>query len=83
MRSGLRKKSAQHMNIHIRSFRPEDANAVNLIAVSAYRQYQNVFTDWQESAVFFAETASLDKEVDLLVAEGDGNEVLGSVGYVP
>jgi ribosomal protein S18 acetylase RimI-like enzyme len=70
------------MNVHIRSFRPEDANAVNLIAVAAYRQYQNVFTDWQESAVFFAETATLANEVDLLVAEGDGNEILGSVGYV-
>jgi ribosomal protein S18 acetylase RimI-like enzyme len=72
--------SAQGMNI--RSFRPEDAEAVNLIAVAAYRQYQNVFTDWHESIVFFAETASLAREVDLLVAQGAGNEILGSVGYV-
>jgi ribosomal protein S18 acetylase RimI-like enzyme len=70
------------MNIRIRSFRPKDADAINLIAVAAYRQYQNVFTDWPESAVFFAQTASLAGELDLLVAEGDGNEILGSVGYV-
>jgi ribosomal protein S18 acetylase RimI-like enzyme len=74
--------SAQRMNIHIRSFRPADADAVNLIAVAAYQQYQNVFIDWRESAVFFAETARLAGEVDLLVAEGAGNEILGSVGYV-
>jgi len=70
------------MSILIRAFRPEDSSAVNRIAVAAYRQYQDVFADWRASAAVFAGTANLAAELDLLVAVGDGGDILGSVGYV-
>ena len=70
------------MSIVIRAFRPEDSAAVNRIAVAAYQQYQDVFADWRASAAFFAGTANLAAELDLLVAVGGGRDILGSVGYV-
>ena len=69
------------MNIHIRIFCPGDANAVNRIAVAAYAQYRDVFSDWPKSSVFFAESARLADELDLLIAEGNEKEILGFVGY--
>lgn len=69
------------MSVRIRSFRADDAIAVNRIAVEAWDQYRTVFSDWPRAAPHFAGTANLADEVDLLLAE-DGGEIRGFVGYV-
>jgi ribosomal protein S18 acetylase RimI-like enzyme len=69
------------MSLRIRDFRPEDAGAVNRIAVAAWDQYRSVFRDWPRSAPNFARTADFAGELDLLIAE-DAAGIRGFVGYV-
>ena len=70
------------MNIRVRAFRAEDADAVNRITVAAYEQYRNEFANWTQIAAYFADTANLANEVEFLIAEGTQREILGVVGYV-
>jgi ribosomal protein S18 acetylase RimI-like enzyme len=65
--------------LRIRPFRPDDAATVNRIAVAAWDQYREVFTDWPHTGPNFAATAELAQDVDLLVAED--SEIRGFVGY--
>jgi ribosomal protein S18 acetylase RimI-like enzyme len=69
------------MSVQIRSFCADDADAVNRIALAAWDQYRTVFSDWPRTAPYFAGTASLANELDLLIAE-DETEIRGFVGYV-
>jgi ribosomal protein S18 acetylase RimI-like enzyme len=69
------------MNVRIRSYRAEDANAINRIALAAWDQYRTVFSDWPLMTSFLASTASMAKELELLIAE-DETEIRGFVGYV-
>jgi len=69
------------MSVRIRSFCAGDAITVNRIAVDAWDQYRTVFSDWPRTAPYFAGTASLADEVDLLLAE-DAGGIRGFVGYV-
>lgn len=67
--------------VRIRAFEPGDADAVNRIAVAAWAQYREVFTDWAKVGPDFAATASLAGGLDLLIAEDDLG-MHGFVGYV-
>jgi ribosomal protein S18 acetylase RimI-like enzyme len=67
--------------VRIRAFRPEDAATVNRIAVAAWAQYREVFTDWPHTGPNFAATAGFAAELDLLIAEDDA-AIRGFVGYV-
>jgi ribosomal protein S18 acetylase RimI-like enzyme len=69
------------MNVRIRSYCAEDANAINRIAAAAWDQYRSVFSDWPLMASFLAGTASMAKELELLIAE-DEAEIHGFVGYL-
>jgi ribosomal protein S18 acetylase RimI-like enzyme len=69
------------MNVRIRSYCAEDANAINRIALAAWDQYRTVFSDWPLTASVLASTASMAKELELLIAE-DETAILGFVGYV-
>lgn len=69
------------MTVRVRGFRMEDAHAVNRVVLAAWDQYRPVFSNWPQTAEFFAKAADLAEEIELLVAEDDG-EVLGVVGYV-
>ena len=55
---------------------------MNRIAVAAYEPYQNEFANWPLIAEYFAESANLADELELLIAEGTEGEILGVVGYV-
>ena len=66
----------------IRAFRGEDTDAVNRIVVAAYEPYRNEYADWAQTAAYLAESANLANELELLIAEGTGSEILGVVGYV-
>ena len=67
--------------VRIRAFRPDDAATVNRIAVAAWDQYREVFTDWPHVGPDVAHTASLAGDLDLLIAEDDV-AMRGFVGYV-
>ncbi len=66
----------------IRDFRPDDAPAVNRVALEAWDQYATVFNNWTRMAGFFGNVASLAHDLQLVVAELEGS-VVGCVGYVP
>ena len=67
--------------IHVRAYAPQDAAAVNRIAVAAYAQYRETFTDWQTAGPRFSATSDHAKVLELLVAE-EGDAIRGFVGYV-
>ena len=65
----------------MRSYCTEDADAINRIALAAWDQYRSVFSDWSLTASLLAGTASMTKELELLIAE-DETAIRGFVGYV-
>ena len=69
------------MSLRIRSYCTEDADAINRIAFAAWDQYRSVFSDWPLTASLLAGTASMTKELELLIAE-DETAIRGFVGYV-
>lgn len=69
------------MIVRVRDFQNEDAPAVNRTVLAAWRQYRPVFSDWPQTAEFFAKAADLAEDLALLIAEDEG-DVVGVVGYV-
>jgi ribosomal protein S18 acetylase RimI-like enzyme len=66
----------------IRDFRPDDAPAVNRVALEAWNEYAPVFSNWARTAEFVGNITSLARDLQLVVAELEGC-VVGVVGYVP
>ena len=66
----------------IRDFEPQDAEAVNAIALAAFEQYRAAYSDWQEFAKRIGAMASLTESgAEIIVAsDADGN-VAGAVAY--
>ncbi len=69
------------MNVRIRSYSAEDATAINRLALAAWDQYRTLFSDWPLMASRLAGTASMAKELEILIAE-DEAQIRGFVGYV-
>lgn len=69
------------MSVRIRSYCAEDASAINNLALAAWDQYRAVFSDWPLMMSLLAGTASMTKELEILIAE-DEAEIRGFVGYV-
>ncbi len=65
----------------LRPFRPDDAAAVNAVALAAFGEYRHAVDDWQGLAAAVARTADLAAAGELVVAE-DAGAVLGAVVYV-
>lgn len=65
----------------IRRFNPEDAPAVNALALKAFEQFQTAYTDWPGFRAKIAEMSSLATTGELIVAEIDGL-VVGAVAYI-
>lgn len=73
---------AQAQPLTLRDFGTADTDAVNRIAKSAWMQFQPEFKqDWDGFITYAANTAALAQELDLIVAELDGN-IAGVIGYV-
>src|ERR1700744_1589699 len=69
------------MTAFLREFRADDAAAVNRVALAAWDQYREVFSDWARSEAIFANVARLADKAELLVAEKEGS-IVGCVLYV-
>jgi GNAT superfamily N-acetyltransferase len=69
------------MSVLVRDYLSEDATAVNRVALAAWDQYRDVFSDWARSEAIFANAASLATQGDLIVAESAGL-IVGCVVYV-
>lgn len=66
----------------IRPYRPEDATAVNAVALAAFEQYRGVYSDWERLESTVASMASLAETAEIIVAEGPDGRIAGAVAYV-
>ena len=69
------------MSIELRDFAADDADAVNRIALAAFRQYEEVYQDWEQVSQSIGRMVDLSKSGELIVAYLKG-EVVGAVVYV-
>lgn len=70
------------MKYQIRDFQLTDSQAVNRVALSAFNQYENQYSDWPTFSNKIANMASLAEKGELIVATV-GNNVVGAVVYIP
>ena len=66
--------------ILIRSFQDADAAPTDAVAISAFQQYENVYSDWDVLMRSVGAMSSLARHSELLVAD-IGGSVVGAVAY--
>lgn len=69
------------MTVTIREFIPANAPGINALALAAFEQYQNDFSDWPAFRERLALTATLAERGEFIVAESDGT-IVGGVAYI-
>lgn len=69
------------MNYKLSDFTPADEEAVNQTALSAFRQYQHAYSDWQAFSGRVANMAGLAVSAEVIVAKVEG-QIAGAVAYV-
>ncbi|MDR3511871.1 MAG: GNAT family N-acetyltransferase [Caulobacteraceae bacterium] len=67
--------------VTVRDARPDDAEAINQVALAAFAQYRDRYDDWPRFSRGLGAMSTLARTAALLVAERDG-AVVGAVGYV-
>lgn len=70
------------MKYSIRNFSLADSNMVNRIAISAFKQYKDHYSDWLIFSKKIENLALLAKDAELIVATIE-KKIVGAVGYVP
>lgn len=65
----------------LRDFLPTDADAVVRVALAAFAQFEQHYSDWPLFTVHVAKIAELAKAGEIIVAENDG-QIIGAVAYV-
>ena len=68
--------------MHIRPFKSEDSNQLNQVAVEAFSQFEQHYSDWQSLITAVGKMANLAETARLFVAEDNGN-IVGGVALVP
>lgn len=66
----------------IRDFAPADTRAVNALALAAFEQYRDAYSDWETLKKNLVNTTVLSRDAELIVAESERG-VIGSVAYAP
>ncbi len=66
----------------LREFREADANEINRLAVRAFQEYSNSYSDWPAMAATYAKMSDLSNAAEIVVAEGLGS-IIGAVAYIP
>ncbi len=70
------------MRLEVRDCTAADGDAINAVALAAWREYATVFDTWDRLAGRLGSLAELAGELELIVGELDGT-VAGVVGYAP
>jgi ribosomal protein S18 acetylase RimI-like enzyme len=69
------------VTIVVRTARPADAAAIDHVALSAFAQYRDQYSDWDTFSRGVGAMSKLGSGAELIVAEG-GGKVVGAVAYV-
>jgi GNAT superfamily N-acetyltransferase len=65
----------------IRDFAPADAAQIDALAVAAFEQFQDAYTDWPVFRARIAAMSALAATGEIIVAEEDGR-IVGAVAYI-
>jgi ribosomal protein S18 acetylase RimI-like enzyme len=65
----------------LRPARAEDAGAIDAVALSAFAQYRDLYSDWATFSRGVGAMSALGRAAELIVAES-GGRILGAVAYV-
>ncbi|MBS1190163.1 MAG: family N-acetyltransferase [Rhodocyclaceae bacterium] len=65
----------------LRTYAPEDREAVNALALAAFQQYRHAYGDWPAFSKAVGNMAALSGSGELIVAEEE-NKVVGAVAYI-
>jgi len=68
--------------IFLRDFKPEDATAVNEIALAAFDQFRDSYDDWPGFGARIGQMSALSENGEIVVAVADRELVVGAVAYV-
>lgn len=69
------------MTTIVRQARPEDAAAIDAVALTAFAQYRDHYSDWETFSRGIGAMSALGRDAELIVAE-NGGRVVGAVAYV-
>lgn len=75
--------SAKDAAVMIRDFADGDAGAVNRVALSAFAQYEGVYSDWETLRTGVGSMAALSHHAEIVVADAATSGVVGAVAYCP
>lgn len=67
--------------MHLCDFDPADAQRIDNLAVSAFEQFKDAYTDWPMFRSKIATMSALAGTGEIIVAERDG-ELMGAVAYI-
>lgn len=67
----------------IRPYAAGDADGVNSVALAAFAQYQEVYSDWPALMRAVGAMAALADHGEIVVAEDGAGMIVGAVAYVP
>lgn len=69
------------MVFQLRAFQPDDAEAVNRVALAAFEEYRSEYDDWSSFSAIIGQMAFLSENGELIVACLD-EQIVGAVVYV-
>lgn len=67
--------------IGFRDFQPGDADRINNLAVAAFEQFKDAYTDWPVFRSKLSAMSTLASTGELIVAES-GGDIVGAVAYI-
>ncbi|SDI12317.1 Ribosomal protein S18 acetylase RimI [Bradyrhizobium sp. Rc2d] len=65
----------------LRDYQPADADAVRRVALAAFAQFEQDYSDWPTFMANVAKITELSRTGEIGVAE-DGGEIVGAVAYI-
>jgi ribosomal protein S18 acetylase RimI-like enzyme len=65
----------------LRDYRQDDAEAIVRVALAAFAQFEQDYSDWPMFTANVAKMPELSKTGEIIVAE-DGGQIVGAVAYV-
>lgn len=65
----------------LRDYQPADVEAIRRVALAAFAQFQQHYSDWPMFTAHVAKMPELAKAGEIIVAE-DGGQIVGAVAYV-
>lgn len=74
--------SVPNETLRVREFAPDDARAVDRIALSAFSQFAGSYDDWRALAASLSRMSGLAAQGEIVVVDL-GSRLVGAVAYIP